>query len=112
MRLNILKTTSRTLVLLASSCGFVGRYGAKLPGTGAAVGPLLDALAPHLGELISKLPPEMFRRFDRRRKLSADQVKAIRASTEKLVTLAHDYSLSLGMVSMVKRRMLYKWVIS
>lgn len=112
----MLKTTSRDLVLLAASCGFArraaGRHGLRLPGTGASIGLLLDALAPHLGDMLSKLPPEMFRRSSRGRKLSADQVKAIRVSAEKLTTLAAEHRISLGMVSMVKRRMLYRWVVS
>lgn len=113
MRVEILKSTSAVLVDLAQRHGFVPTKairGRGKPGAGSSVGPLLDCLVEHLGDVASKLPPETFRKYDRTHKLSAESVRLIRASGDKIVVLASEFGVSVGLVSMIRRKTAYKWV--
>lgn len=78
---------------------------------GVNLAPLLDMVAAHLAAFLEQLPPDVRGRFDRNRKLSADQVRRIRASTDKVVSIASEEKISEGMVSMIRNRKRYQWVV-
>ncbi len=67
-------------------------------------------IAAHIEQFINGLPPEIRRKFDGGRKLSEDQVREIRASTDKVMCIAADYGISIANVSKIRTGKAYRWV--
>lgn len=80
------------------------------PGAGSCVGPLLDCLVDQLVKVADALPPDTFRKYDRSHKLSSEQVRLIRLSGDKIIVLASEFGVSVGLVSLIRQRKAYRWV--
>jgi hypothetical protein len=74
------------------------------------LGPLLDAIAPKVEELIDRLPPEAKAAHNSKWALSADQVRLIRVSDGKVESLATEFAVDKATISRIKSGQAYKWV--
>lgn len=71
---------------------------------------MLDFLVSQLVAAADGFPASAFRRYDRVHRLTAEQVRLIRESKDKLIVIAGDFGISAGMASLIRQRKSYRWV--
>jgi hypothetical protein len=72
--------------------------------------PLLEMIAEQIDAVIKAMPADQQARFSWARKLSEDQVRAIRSSGDKLICIAADYGISTAVASRIRTGTAYRWV--
>lgn len=116
LRLRLLEPTYETLAAVAKRYGASKEFLKARDSSGATINlePLLDLIAEHLEKFV-ELVPEHQRKFfarrgEKRPKLTDDQIRQIRASTDKVICIAHEFGVSISTVSQIRTGKRYRFV--
>lgn len=86
------------------------RYGVKCNKLGVVLDALIDSLENLEGLNIPPSPRHRVSERGRPGRLSAEQIKAIRLSKDKPISIATDHRISEALVRAIRRKTAYRWV--
>jgi hypothetical protein len=111
LRLRVLQDTYDTMVVVAAKHGISNGPAMRGKRRGRVnLGPLLDMIAGKLEQFAQLFPADERNRFDRKWRLTADQVRLIRLSTDKIICIASEHRADPATVSRIRTGKAYRWV--
>lgn len=123
LRLRLLQPTYDILAEVAKRYGECKGFEATdSSGEPINLEPLLAMIAQHIDRFAELVPPPERKFFIRNGKLSVrrgsktpklteDQIRQIRASTDKVICIAHEFGIAISTVSEIRTRKRYRYVV-